>query len=195
MNGATNLLPSQRFTRHQGALKVLVAVLGLWPRSSRLGLWHRVEGSRGPIGLALRYCLLKTLLKSCGDNVFIDRDVELKFLEHLAIGDNVSIHRWCYLDAAGGIELGDNVAIAHGTSILSSNHSWADATLPIKYNPTRYAAVQIQADVWVGCGCRILAGVTLQSRSVVAAGAVVTRSFGPGVVVGGIPARVIGQTD
>ena len=45
--------------------------------------------------------------------------------------------------------------------------------------------------VWLGGGVIINPGVTLGDNVVVASGAVVTRNFGPNVVIGGVPARVI----
>lgn len=89
------------------------------------------------------------------------------------------------------MQLSDNVSIAHSTSILSVNHTWDDATNPIKYNPVERSAVMIENDVWIGCGCRILAGVTVHTRSVVAAGAVVTKDVPSNVLVGGVPSKII----
>lgn len=45
----------------------------------------------------------------------------------------------------------------------------------------------------IGNGCRILDGVRIGRGAVVAAGAVVTRSVAPLDIVGGVPAKVIGQ--
>jgi acetyltransferase-like isoleucine patch superfamily enzyme len=46
-------------------------------------------------------------------------------------------------------------------------------------------------DVWIGTRAIILHGVTIGRGSVVAAGAVVTRSVPPYAVVAGVPSRVI----
>ena len=97
----------------------------------------------------------------------------------------------CYIDGAGGIEIGNDVSIAHSSSILSTNHTWNDVTVPIKYNKETFSKVTIENDVWIGCGCRILAGVTLHERSVIAAGAVVTSTVESNSVYGGIPAKLI----
>ncbi len=52
-------------------------------------------------------------------------------------------------------------------------------------------SVNLGDDLWVGGGAIICPGVTLGNNVIVAAGSVVTKSFGDNVVVGGNPARVI----
>ena len=51
--------------------------------------------------------------------------------------------------------------------------------------------VVIEDDVWCGANVTILKGVTIGHGSVVAAGAVVTKSFPPYSIIGGIPAKLI----
>ena len=51
--------------------------------------------------------------------------------------------------------------------------------------------VVIEDDVWCGANVTILKGVTIGHGSVVAAGAVVTKSFPPYSIIGGIPAKLL----
>lgn len=51
--------------------------------------------------------------------------------------------------------------------------------------------VVIEDDVWIGANVTILKGVTIGHGSVVAAGAIVTKSFPPYSVIGGVPAKLI----
>ena len=51
--------------------------------------------------------------------------------------------------------------------------------------------VVIEDGVWCGANVTILKGVTIGRGSVVAAGAVVTKSFPPYSIIGGIPAKLI----
>lgn len=141
--------------------------------------------------VGIRYAILKSMLHSCGDNVYIGANVRIKNWHNISIGSNVSIHDNCYIDGAGSVEILNNVSIAHNTSILSSNHSWLDNSVPIKYNPVMLKPVKIKEDVWIASGVKILAGVIIHSRSVVAAGSVVTRLVPSNVIVGGIPAKII----
>jgi acetyltransferase-like isoleucine patch superfamily enzyme len=57
--------------------------------------------------------------------------------------------------------------------------------------PEEIRPVMIGDDVWIGRHATILKGVTIGDRSIVGAGAVVTRSVPPDVVVAGNPARVV----
>jgi maltose O-acetyltransferase len=51
--------------------------------------------------------------------------------------------------------------------------------------------IEIGADVWVGNGALILAGVRIGSRSVIGAGSIVTRDIPADVFAAGNPCRVI----
>lgn len=53
--------------------------------------------------------------------------------------------------------------------------------------------ILIEDDVWIGSNSIIVAGVTIHSHTVVAAGSVVTKSLPPYSVVAGNPAKVIKQ--
>ena len=59
----------------------------------------------------------------------------------------------------------------------------------------RTAPVIISDNVWIGMNAVILKGVTIGENSVVAAGAVVTKSVPPNVVVAGNPAVITKQLD
>jgi acetyltransferase-like isoleucine patch superfamily enzyme len=53
------------------------------------------------------------------------------------------------------------------------------------------APIRIGSNVFIGLRAILLPGVTVGDNVVIAAGSVVTRSFGNDVVIGGVPARVI----
>jgi len=146
---------------------------------------------KGNLGALARFLYFNRLLISLGDGSYIAKNTILKNANNVKIGKNFSLHEFGYLDGKGGIEIADNVSIAHSCSILSTNHGWENTLLPIKYNPVTENKTTICNDVWIGCGVRILAGVTIGPRSVVAAGAVVTKSLQGNGLYGGIPAKKI----
>ncbi|QSW21429.1 CatB-related O-acetyltransferase [Clostridium gasigenes] len=53
--------------------------------------------------------------------------------------------------------------------------------------------VIIGNDVWIGLGVSILGGVTIGDGAIIAANATVTRDVQPYTIVGGLPAKKIGQ--
>lgn len=178
------------FEKHDTFVRALVRVMSLLPKRSVVRIFRRHNG-RGNLAILVRYICLKAAAKSIGKNVCVMDHVYFQYWENLEIGNNVSIHEQCNINAFGGVRIGDNVSVSHGVSIVSFNHTWEDADTPIKYNPSEPGAVVIGDDVWVGCGSRILAGVTIGSRVVIAAGAVVTRDCEPNGVYAGVPARLV----
>ncbi len=62
-----------------------------------------------------------------------------------------------------------------------------------KANSQVVKKTEIGHDVWVGYGAVIIAGVTVGQGAIIGAGAVVTRNVDPYMIVGGVPARRIGQ--
>ena len=55
--------------------------------------------------------------------------------------------------------------------------------------------IRIEDGAWIGAGAIILAGVTVGQKSIVGAGAVVTRDVPPYAIVAGNPAKVLGRID
>lgn len=153
--------------------------------------WSLLVPFEGKVSCGLRYVLLSRLCKSCGDNVYIGKNVTLKNTFNLVIGSNVSIHANCYIDASGGIDIGDNVSIAHNSSIISFEHTWDNLQVPIKYNPTRLDKIIICEDIWIGCGVRVLAGSKVNTRVIVAAGSVVKGELDEKSIYAGVPCRKI----
>jgi acetyltransferase-like isoleucine patch superfamily enzyme len=62
-------------------------------------------------------------------------------------------------------------------------------------NAIACAPVRICEDAWIGARAIILKGVTVGPRSVVGAGAVVTKDVPPDTIVAGVPARVVARIE
>ncbi|TVO66708.1 acyltransferase [Spiribacter aquaticus] len=91
-----------------------------------------------------------------------------------------------YIQAVNGVVIGRNVRLGPGVKIISADHDVNDFQVHLVNSP-----IYIGDNCWLGADSVILPGVKLGNHVVVAAGAVVTKSFGENVLVGGIPARVI----
>jgi acetyltransferase-like isoleucine patch superfamily enzyme len=180
-----------KYERYRWAINGIVLMVSVLPAKLCLFLWSLSDLSYGNVGSLIRYCVLKKLAKRCGDRVYVGRGCTIRSWENLQIGSDVSIQAHCHIEALGGVTIGNHVSIAHQTSLLSTDHDWTDESIPIRDNAITMLPVIIHDDVWIGSGCNILSGVTVASRSIVAAGAVVTKSVPGRVVVGGVPAKVI----
>lgn len=93
----------------------------------------------------------------------------------------------CYIDARNGIIFEENVRMGPGVSIISMNHDNLNYSNYLKTEP-----VKIGKNSWLAANCIILPGVNLGEHTIVAAGAVVTKSYPQGnQLLAGNPARVI----
>ncbi|MDH0673401.1 acyltransferase [Empedobacter sp. GD03861] len=181
----------EKFRKNKIVINFIAIFFSIFGKGINKKLLNIFRNLNGKIGILLRYVLLKNISKKIGDNVSIQPGCFLFHTENLEIGDNVSIHPMCYIDAEGGILIKDNVSIAHSSTLIAANHSWSDESLPIKYNKLILSPIIIEEDVWIGCGVRILAGVKISNRSIVAAGAVVNKSFDERSLIGGVPAKLL----
>lgn len=170
---------------------LLVRLYRFFPRFLKLYAYDISSLFSGYIAVLFRYFYFCAESNCAVKNLYIGKSVILKNISNVSVGENVSIHDMCYIDGVGGILIGDNVSIAHGSSLISFNHAWNDYSVPIKYNEIILKPIKICDDVWIGCGVRIMPGVTIGSRSVVAAGAVVVNDVPANCIVAGIPARII----
>lgn len=183
------------FKRLRYLISISVFIMKIVPTPLRRFIWSLTAPFCGYFAIFIRYILLKSSAKKCGDNVYVGTNCIIKNMDNIEIGDNVSIHDNCYMDASGGITIDRDVSIAHGSSLVSFNHTWSDINQPIKYNKVSFMNIHICQDVWIGCGVRIMAGVKIDARCVVAAGAVVTKNFLSNSLIGGVPARTIKKLD
>lgn len=93
----------------------------------------------------------------------------------------------CYIQTMNGIEIGKNTRIGPGVKIISANHNIYNFDIHDKEKP-----IKIGGNCWIGANAVILPGVELGYHTIVAAGAVVSKSFEEGdCIVGGVPAKLI----
>ena len=93
-----------------------------------------------------------------------------------------------FLDGRSKLTIGNHVDIASEVMIYNSEHNLEDKNfMPIEEE------VEIKDYVFIGPRAIILPGVVIGRGAVVAAGAVVTKDVPDFAIVGGIPAKIIGD--
>jgi dTDP-4-amino-4,6-dideoxy-D-glucose acyltransferase len=154
-----------------------------------------------------------------GDDVFIDSGARLFGTERISIGSHVRIDAFAVISAgAGGIVIGDHVHIAAHVfmsgagrieirdfaglsgrvSVYSSNDDYSGETLtgptvPDELRAVTSAPVVVGRHAIVGAGSVILPGVTIGTGAAVGAQSLVRRDVPDFTIVGGVPARVLGE--
>ncbi|MEN9579710.1 MAG: hypothetical protein RJA70_2719 [Pseudomonadota bacterium] len=111
----------------------------------------------------------------------------------LETGDEVSINTGVCIDGgSAGIRLGSGTRIAAHAKLFAFDHGFAPDER-VKDQPVRSRGIVIGEDVWIAAGAGITDGVVIGNHALVAMGAVVTADVPEYAVVGGVPARILGD--
>ncbi|MBI4430605.1 MAG: acyltransferase [Candidatus Omnitrophica bacterium] len=134
-------------------------------------------------------------LRYLGKGTVIEPTACFNVPENVSIGKNCHINRFCCLWASerSKIVIGDNGLMGPSVGIFSSNHGHDVGSTPMIDQPVEEKDIIIGNNVWLGAHVVILPGVKISDDVIVAAGAVVTKDVPANSVVGGVPAKVIGE--
>ncbi|MBQ4392635.1 MAG: acyltransferase [Prevotella sp.] len=147
----------------------------------------------------LMFLIWKRNMKHCGEGVnFHPLSSVVKGLWNLSIGDGAVISRGCTIYCTNApLIIGRKVGLGPNPTIMTGDHRidivgkfLMDVTEEEKL-PENDQSVVIEDGVWCGSNVTILKGVILGHDSIVASGAVVTKSFPPYSIIGGVPAKLI----
>ncbi len=145
------------------------------------------------ITIRLRGLLMKPFIYRCGRNFTIAKNVQLKSTHRLTIGDNVYIASGTWLNAMGHLTIGDEVIFGPYVVISTGTHQFRNDS--VRFGGTVMEPVSIGRGTWLAAHVSVRAGVKIGSGVLVAANAVVTKDIPDNVVVGGVPAQVIGPRE
>lgn len=93
-----------------------------------------------------------------------------------------------YLDARAGLTIGDNCNISAEVAVWTAEHDVHSPDFTMTTAP-----VAIGNRVWLCYRSILLPGVTVGEGAVAASAALVTKSVPPCTLVGGVPAKILGQ--
>ncbi len=108
--------------------------------------------------------------------------------QNISIGDDTVIGENAVLDGRERLVVGNHVAMASQVMIYNSQHEINDEF----FTPSN-APVIIEDYVFIGPRVVIQPGVKIGKGAIVAAGAVVVKDIPAFAIVGGVPARIIGE--
>lgn len=137
----------------------------------------------------IRLFFIKMQLKSVGGQTNFLMGLEIRKGKNISIGNNCVINKKVLLDGRGGkLIVGNNVDIAQETNIWTLEHDVHDDN-----HRDSGADVIIEDYVWIASRVTILPGVRIGRGAVVASCAVVNKDVPPMAIVGGVPAKIIGE--
>lgn len=113
-------------------------------------------------------------LYSIGNDVAINVGINITDPAYVRIGNNCSLSACTLLGHDGVIRILNN---AYGKKLDS------------------VGKIDIRDNSFVGHGAIVMPGVTIGPNSIVSAGSVITKDVPPGMIVGGVPGKVIGTTE
>lgn len=165
-----------------------------------------VLGSHSTVGASAR--ILNASQHSSGICIGQNSRIEGELFVFAHAG-RIRIGEWCFIGpgarvwSAAEITVKDRVLISHNVNVFDSlthplnpvlRHKQF-AEIATRGHPKEIELgarpVTIENDAWIGAGAMIMRGVRIGARSIVGAGAVVTRDVPDDVIVVGNPARVV----
>lgn len=140
----------------------------------------------------------KKTFGSCGRNVRISYDFDIRGNENIYIGNNCQIGPHClFWTTRAKIIIEDFVLMGPHITIISGDHRIDIVGKHIievgdkDKLPIHDADVIVKRGAWISSNVTILKGVKIGEGAVIAAGAVVTHDVEPYTVYGGVPAKKI----
>lgn len=138
-----------------------------------------------------RYVFYKYILKMDISNrayIMLGQYIYADRIGKFVIDEYSTINRNCILDRRGGIYIGKNVNISAEVAIYTGGHKMNASDFGYYSKPVR-----IEDYVWIGTRAMIMPGITVGKGAMVMPGAVVVKDVAPFSIVGGVPAKYIGE--
>lgn len=123
-----------------------------------------------------------------GPGTVIYNRCEIRDPKNISIGSNCAIGDHSVLDGRGGLQIGDCVNFSTATWVWTNTHDPQCSEFGLKVGK-----VVIGNHAWICSRATVLPGVTIGDGAVVAAHAVAVKDVPPYTIVGGVPAKKLGD--
>jgi maltose O-acetyltransferase len=146
----------------------------------------------GALWKAVRRAVAGPLFAEAGLGINVERGAYFGKGSNIRIGSRSGLGVNCQI--YGPVSLGDDVMMGPDVAIYAVNHRFDDLARPmIEQGHSEAIPVRIGNDVWIGRGVNILPGVTIGDHAIIGTAAVVTKDVADYKIVGGNPARELGD--
>ncbi len=142
------------------------------------------------------FCIRRSKFGYCAEDCNLIPPLYVDTPRNLFIYSNSVLNHATIINRNAKFIMKKNSLAAYGLTVVTGNHAMiagrAFCTITEEEKPDGLDEdVVVEEDVWLGCNVTLLSGVVIGRGSIVAAGAVVTRSCCPYSIIGGVPARHI----
>lgn len=137
----------------------------------------------------LRGAFAKPFIRRSGRRFALGAHVTLLNTHRLEVGNDVYIARGAWLNCLGGIVLEDEVVVGPYVVVSTLQHTFKGGS--VRRGGSIARAVRVGRGTWLAAHSTVKCGVTVGAGNLVASNSAVVADTPDGVVVGGVPARVI----
>ena len=133
--------------------------------------------------------ILKDLLGSLGEDVFVETPFRCAYGVNTHIGDQAFLNTGCVILDCARVEIGAKTLLGPAVQIYTAIHPLDPVERAAFVETAR--PVTLGRNVWIGGAAVLLPGVSIGDNAVVGAGSVVTKDVAANIVVAGNPAKAI----
>jgi len=119
--------------------------------------------------ISIKVFLLKIFGAKIGENVYLGKNIYIKYPKNLILGNNVWIGNFTIFDNVSKIIIEDNVCISQYTTLVASNRDFRDD----QFNKID-ADILIKSNSWISSCCKIGPNACIKENSFIRFGSVIT---------------------
>jgi acetyltransferase-like isoleucine patch superfamily enzyme len=111
----------------------------------------------------------------------------------LRIGSRVGIRPYCMISASESISIDDDVIIGAFSSVIDSDHTFAQGHPNVMHNSVATSPIRIGRGTWLAERVAVLRGASIGRCCIVGANSVVRGDLPDYAIAVGAPARIVGE--
>lgn len=114
------------------------------------------------------------------------KDADIQIGSHVNIGSNVKL----IVANQGKISIGNSIDIGSGCHFSAGSYDYTDPDILPSSRRKQTLGILVEDLAWIGAGVIVLDGVAIGTKSIIGAGAVVTKDIPAHSLAAGVPAEV-----